>query len=308
MGRGLSPLQQSLLTLAYRNRRDTPEPHGGDVRVMIAHDRPTAELRALVPEAFAYPPDGYWLRPIARHNLGAEGLTLTYREYDHPMRPEDKTRPSYRYHWLIVATFNRWHNAEAEIFRDVLEERGCYAKTYWKGTGAIRDIYTAEAIHAIYGFRDYSKLPGQEPQTTPPEGFPDAMFSRCSWRWGWSDYATQDGERADTNVIAVSVSRAIKRLGERGLAKVYHAAFDLTEEGVQVAAGVLANENDNITSVNRYPEVANLRLLGLSEDEIAARMERRRAEEERQQAEFAAFMTRQQNEYRPEPTAAAEPS
>ena len=252
-------------------------------------------------------PDGYWLRPRLRRDLGAEGLMFGYYGVDAWREP----KPSYRYHWLVAASFAYRHDRrgdekreltpeehdrarrmhdEAAIFRDILEEHGCFAKTQSLETPDICDLYTGEAIHALYGLCDYHRLPGQQPQTIPPEGFPGAVFSRCSW--GWGEYGTLAGERADTSVIAVSVSRAIKRLGERGLVSVYRACLDLTEEGERLAAPLSANGVGVLNSVSRYEEGPTLRLLGLGDDEIEARMAHRQAEAERGHAEWVEFMNR----------------
>jgi len=252
MGRGLSPLQRSILRLAADNRAADTEPTPVAYRVTVSgttwewrdgrsHRNPIA-LRRLVPEAFTEAdPDGYW--------AGDSAIVGSFADYDraHAFAEELRGRgvgevPPYRgqpglvgYVHQGVIRHERQDEEEARAHSALVLARltgrgqGVPDERHAHGT-LVPDVYGWEVLGAVCG------LPLRRAVVPrPPADYPAARFARDHWdrlgrhRPGRFDKHQVAGSRY--NVAYVTAHRAIDRLEQRGLVTRLRTGFNLTDTG-----------------------------------------------------------------------------
>lgn len=259
MGRGLSPLQRSILHLAITQSTADTEPRPVAYRVTVGRTtwewydgrlhRNPIDLRQLVPEAFTpADPDGYW--------SGDSVIASSFADYGEAQARAEELRPRgvdevpprrgqvglASYVSVEVVRRERQDEAEWSAYsaRTLAQLLGKSQESpdprHAPGT-IVPDVYGWEVLATVGG------LPlrlAAVPQ--PPSGYPAARFSRDHWdRLGRHRPGRFEKHRcgaARYNVAQVTTHRAIDRLVQRGLVIRFGTGFNLTEAGRSTAQEV----------------------------------------------------------------------
>jgi len=271
VGRGLSPLQHTILALARENLLDAPEPTPVAYRVTVRRTtwewhgsrlrRNPIDLRRLVPEAFTNAqPDGYWTSDSVIAGSFADydqaqafAATLASRGIDElPPYRDQRGLASHLYREVIRRERDDEHAAAySALTLGLLTGHGQQRPDPRHAPGTvIPDLYGWEILAAAYRFPfRQASIP------RPPSDFPRARFARSYWDWlgrkrgGRFDKASLAPSRYNT--AFVDAHRATDRLVARELAVRVANGINLTSTGMSVAAGTalsakFSTQGDNL--------------------------------------------------------------
>lgn len=163
MGRGLSELQKTMLTMAYKNRLGEGEPADPPTRVIVLDDPREKDLRVLVPEAFDQSPDGYWERRSVRF-------------------------------YLVVESFSQ-RGGTWEVRKRRVEDLSLRGLAPYESHSTCYqcDLFSSDVLCQLYGFQERHLSAGAH-----PPGFADARIVRV-WRNCFTEGALNNSARVSVS-------------------------------------------------------------------------------------------------------------